>query len=486
MRLYDLIAPFAQTGKEIKNITVNNIQFRSKSVQKGDLYVAIKGLKHDGHDFIEEAVQHGAVAVVGEDPDISLSVPYFTVTDSREALGKMAAILYNHPSIKCITIGITGTNGKTTTSYMIRHLLESSKRSCSLFGTVTNYVNGHPLISSATTPDAVELQRMLSMSRDENVVMEVSSHGLHQKRVEGMEFNYAVFTNLSHDHLDYHKDIDSYFETKYQLFKKLKPGGEAIVNSSCPWGKRLIRKLKGDGVAVYTFGEDVEDDLQLISINATTKQIKVRADGETWQFRLSMPGIYNVENSLAATLIALRMGLRKHQIKKAFKTFKGVPGRFEMYQHSSGVSLVVDYAHTPEGLESFLKSLNHSKPNKTFHVFGFRGDGDASKRQAMMETSVRFSDVVILTFDDLNGVSSIEMEKTLTQLGILWGGNKTIIIPDRTRAIEYAWNKAKSGDLIAITGKGPEPYKDRFALPSANDSETIQFLFDIQAKVNQL
>lgn len=482
MRLDDLISPLAQTGKKVENIPVRNIQFHSGLVKKGDVYVAIKGLKHDGHDFIEEAIKHGAVAIIGEVADISFSVPYVKVTDSREALGKMAAKLYNHPSTKRTTIGITGTNGKTTTSYMVRHLLESSKMSCSLFGTVSNYVNGQPLISKATTLDAVELQRMLSISQDENVVVEVSSHGLHQKRLEGMEFNYAVFTNLSHDHLDYHKDINSYFQTKYQLFKKLKPGGEAIVNSSCPWGKRLIQKLKEEGVDVYTFGEDVEDDLQLISINAVTKQINVRAGGEAWRFRLSMPGIYNVYNSLAAILIALRMGLRKHQIKKAFKEFQGVLGRFEMHRHPSGVVLVVDYAHTPDGIESFLRALGHLKTNKIFHVFGFRGDGDASKRQAMMETTVRFSDKVVLTFDDLNGVSSIEMEQTLNQLAKQYGGSKAIIIPDRTKAIEYAWNKSSSGDLIAITGKGPEPYKDALPCLQAMTRKPFNFYLTFKQK----
>lgn len=312
--------------------------------------------------------------------------------------------------------------------------------------------------------------------------MEVSSHGLHQKRVEGVKFNYGIFTNLSHDHLDYHKDFDSYFETKYELFKKLKSGGEAIVNSSCLWGKKLIKKLEVEGIPIYTFGEEAKDDLQLISVDSATNYIMVKYLKEILQFKLSMPGIYNVKNAMAAILVALRIGLDKNEIQKAFGTFKGVPGRFEVYQNPLDISLIVDYAHTPDGLDNFLSTLYYSKQNKIFHVFGFRGDGDSLKRAPMLQISTQYCDEVILTFDDLKGIPTNKMEEELNRLAIQWGRRKTRIIPDRTRAIEFALENALCGDLIAITGKGPEPYKDQYVLPVGSDAETIHYLFERQGK----
>ncbi|MDF0728860.1 UDP-N-acetylmuramoyl-L-alanyl-D-glutamate--2,6-diaminopimelate ligase [Cytobacillus sp. S13-E01] len=479
MKLSKLISHLF-THRKIPEIDINSIQFKSTLVRKGDVFIAIKGYNEDGHNYIKDSILNGAVAVIGEKDIKSLSVPYFQVKDSREALGQIAAIYYNHPSSVHNMIGITGTNGKTTTAYMVRHLLQSSQKSCSLISTVTNYINGMELIATATTPDALELQRILSLSSDEFAVMEVSSHGLDQKRVEGIHFDFGIFTNLSHEHLDYHHDLDQYFKIKSELFYRLKPQGEAIVNSSSPWGTKLIEKLRSDGIPVFTFGKSPNDTLQLHSYDGNSI-INVSWQGERLDLKLNMPGIYNVQNALAAILVALRIGINFQSIKNSFETFTGVPGRFEVYKHSSGVTFIVDYAHTPDGLENFLKTVRTNHDKKLIHIFGFRGKKDLSKRKFMLQTSVFYSDEVILTIDDLNGVEKENMVSELYELSNRWGKGKTRIIVDRTKAIEYAWENASDEDYIVVTGKGPETYMEHFALPTETDEKTIKFLFAKQA-----
>jgi len=477
MKLKQLLAHLERSPQFIPDIDVFGIQYRSDMVQKGDIFVAIKGFNDDGHNYIEDAVLRGAVSVVGEKPLTNVSVPYFQVEDAREALGKLASIFYHHPSNSHQMIGVTGTNGKTTTSFLLRHLLQSSEQSCSLLSTVANFINGEKLPSTATTPNAIELQKLLSKSNDDFVVLEVSSHGLDQKRVEGIGFDYAIFTNLSHEHLDYHKDLEQYFLVKSELFNKLKPSGKAIINSSCPWGKRLIKKLQQKGVPVYTYGHSGSDHLQLLSHDGDSR-FKVRWSESEWEIDLPLPGQYNVQNALAAILVALLCGMNFHTIKHSLKFFSGVPGRFEVYEYySRNVTFIVDYAHTPDGLLQFLQTVKGFKQNRLVHIFGFRGNRDLSKRDQMMQISSKLSNEIILTIDDLNGVNKEVMMNQLHELARKWGNGKAHIISDRTLAIEYAWNHAQKGDIIAITGKGPEKYRESFALPTKSDAETVQYLF---------
>jgi UDP-N-acetylmuramoyl-L-alanyl-D-glutamate--2,6-diaminopimelate ligase len=474
MKLIKLLSPLHIHEETVPDIDINTIQFQSGLVRNGDMFVAIRGLTNDGHDYIDEAIANGAAVIVGEKNLRFNKVPYYYVPDARDALGKMAAAFYNYPAFNHTTIGITGTNGKTTTAYMIRHLLTSAKQSCSLISTVANYINGMEQKSTATTPDALELQRMLKQSNDEFCVMEVSSHGIDQKRVEGTEFDFGIFTNLTHEHFDYHIDFHQYFEIKSKLFNRLKSHGEAIVNSSCPWGKKLIARLRAEGIPVYTFGETSTDDLQFVTNDNSV--VTVRWLGKLWKFSLPMPGLHNIQNALASILLALRLGIDIQTIKSASETFAGVPGRYEIYQHSSGVRVIVDYAHTPDGLEQFLRTVYNEKRKKLVHIFGFRGNKDLSKREMMIQISAQYCDEIILTYDDLNGIKKEKMESELDNLSKLLVKRKTLIIYDRTKAIEYAWENAVAGDDIVITGKGPEIYREKYALPTVTDSETVKYL----------
>ncbi|MEQ2527583.1 UDP-N-acetylmuramoyl-L-alanyl-D-glutamate--2,6-diaminopimelate ligase [Bacillaceae bacterium CLA-AA-H227] len=479
MKLKLLLEPLYITTSNIPDIEIKGIKFKSDTIRKGDMFVAIKGFNEDGHNYIQDAILRGATVVVGEKEMDNISVPFFKVHDGREALGLLSSVFFNFPSSSHNMVGITGTNGKTTTSYMLHHILRTSRRSCTLISTVANYINGQESSSKATTPSSLELQEMLSISKDKYVVMEVSSHGLDQKRVEGIGFDFTVFTNLSHEHLDYHKDLDDYFNSKAKLFKKLTTKGESIVNSNCSWGKKLIKQLRNDGVPVFTYGSSAEDNLQLLSCTKDSLN-KVRWLGEEWQFHLPIPGDYNVENALAAITVALRIGMDVPTIQKSFMTFSGVSGRFEVHKNNSNVTFVVDYAHTPDGLEKFLSAVVNYPHRKLIHIFGFRGKRDISKRIDMLNISTHFCDEIILTIDDLNCVALDSMISELNELAKIFRNSKITIINDRTKAIEYAWKNAKADDYVVITGKGHELYKEPFILPTKTDTETIKYLFKSQ------
>lgn len=458
-------------------IQVTGIQFHSGKVQKGELFVAIPGMQIDGHDFIRQAIESGAAAIVGERSISELPVPYFRVANSREALAQLAAQYYEHPSTRHTMIGITGTNGKTTTAYFLKHIIEYAGLSCSLIGSVMNSINGRDIPSIQTTPDAIQLQKWLSESKDEVVVMEVSSHGIHQNRILGITFDFAIFTNLTHDHLDYHGSMEEYYLTKQQFFNHLKINGEAIISSNGLWGKRLTNHLLSQQKMVKTFGTEEEDTLQILPQALTTSDVFQISNGKlVTTMKMPLPGTYNAWNAVAAWLTGLRMGIKSEVIQQALASFPGAPGRFEMTSHPIGAQLIVDYAHTPDGFEQFLMTLHAQRQNRIIHIFGFRGNGDPSKRRFMLDTSLTWSDEVILTMDNLGGRDRDSLLHQLQELIIGLDDAKCKLIEDRTKAIEYAWNNAETGDLIAITGKGRESYDQPFALPSRSDPETIRYL----------
>jgi UDP-N-acetylmuramoyl-L-alanyl-D-glutamate--2,6-diaminopimelate ligase len=473
LRLSRLLEVLSIPVQESSDCDIQHIVFHSKQVQKGDLFVAVSGMRTDGHEYINDAILAGACAIIGEQAMGTLSVPYFKVSNTRLALAKLAAELYGHPYMKHTMIGITGTNGKTTTAHMIRHILEVAEQSCSLFGTVERYMNGKSSPSTMTTYDAVQLQQWLHQSKDNNLIMEVSSHGLAQHRVDGMKFDFALFTNLSHEHLDYHKTLDQYFIAKQRLFSLLKTGGEAIVNINSHWGRKLVDRLHQDGISVKTFGRSKGETLELLSVeNKLQPVFHVRENGNIQTLKLQFPGMHNVWNAMAAVLLARRKDISFSVISEALASFPGVPGRLENYHHPNGALFVVDYAHTPDGLLQCLKAMNVYKPKRLVHIFGFRGDRDESKWEVMLRVSKRYCDQTILTLDDLN---TIEYDSMLRRYNLL-RGITTTVIADRTLALAHVWEQASHGDCIVVTGKGREAYQSSFELPANSDSETILLL----------
>ncbi|RFU66550.1 UDP-N-acetylmuramoyl-L-alanyl-D-glutamate--2,6-diaminopimelate ligase [Peribacillus glennii] len=480
MKLSQLIAAIKEIAVQIPSIPeihATGIETNSQKMQEGYIFVAIPGFVHDGHDFIGHAIQRGAAAIVGEKNE-NLSVPYIRVTDSRAAAAKLAGAFYENPAKKHKLIGITGTNGKTTISYMLRHILAEAGLSCSLLGTVAYIINGENKKSSHTTPDAIQLQKLLAESEDEYIIMEVSSHSLDQSRVEGIEFDLGIFTNLCHDHLDYHHTMENYFQIKASLFlKHLKRDGRAVINQLDEWGVRLTNLLHMEQKKIFTVGKSSHNNMRIGRMNTSEKSIiTLNEDGKKHIVHLSFPGLHNGYNAALAFAAAKLIGIPEEKIIRALERFDGVPGRFEMYAHPAGATFVIDYAHTQDAVEYCLNTARHFGAKHISHIYGFRGGRDPSKRKHIVEASAGMSDSFILTFDDLNGVNGDSMATELEQLAIQYGNGKGKVVSDRTVAISEAWENAQAGDWVFITGKGPELYKEMFSFPAHSDREMIETL----------
>lgn len=312
MNLQELLKDF--TTQSIPTTPITGLETNSSRIQKGFVFFAIPGHHADGHTYISQAIDNGAVAVVGTRTNLELTVPYIEVQDIRYVLAQSAKRFYRNPSATKCMIGITGTNGKTTTSFLLKEMLEASGLSCSLFGTVKYEINGEEFASPNTTPDSLQLQQFIHKSEDDVIIMEVSSHGIDQLRIEGIEFDFALFTNLDHDHLDYHKTMDAYFEVKARLFDQLKPSGKAVVNTQSVWGKTLAERLKGRGVEVIT----IEDASLLEERSGTTFP--------------TIKGTHNRLNAAMAWLVAEHMDCEHAVLVKGLHAYKGVPGEISTLQ----------------------------------------------------------------------------------------------------------------------------------------------------------
>lgn len=466
---------FQQIGLQCdEDIEINAIEFDSRKVKKGNLFVAISGHISDGHTFIEEALENGAAAVIGEkELKEEVSVPYYQVANSRRLLSKMANAFFQEPQYKHKIIGITGTNGKTTTAYMLHHILTSNGKTASLIGTVGYTINGKQHESSLTTPDAISLQKMIHESDDEYVVMEVSSHGLDQYRVACPMFDYALFTNLTHEHLDYHFDLETYYQSKKRLFNCLKSDGKAIVGTYTLWGERLYRELFKEKIPIISYGQKkANKTIYLKSFTSTpTAAFVVYDHDEEYQIRMKIPGKHNLLNALGSYICARDMGFSPGEVIYALENFHGAPGRFEEIHTPTGAKVIIDYAHTPDGLSHALETATYCISKDLYHIFGFRGNRDTSKRKEMVEISQKHSHHVYLTLDDLNGIEKEQMVKELFELSKPY--ENVTVIEDRTEAISQIVRLLQNGDGLIITGKGPEKYKENYYYPTLTDKETV-------------
>ncbi|WP_036818845.1 UDP-N-acetylmuramoyl-L-alanyl-D-glutamate--2,6-diaminopimelate ligase [Pontibacillus yanchengensis] len=460
-------------GKE--DTPIYGIEDDSRNVKEGYVFVAIQGYSRDGHDYIDEALQNGACAIIVDKEVPSYSVPYFNVKNSRKALGVISKSFYHSPSKDKMLIGITGTNGKTTTSYLLKQVIEANGQSCSLIGTTQNIINGEVSPSINTTPNSLGLNKLLTESNDQVVIMEVSSHALTQYRVEGMEFDYALFTNLSQDHLDYHASMEEYFEAKSMLFGMLKENGKAVVNIDDGWGEQLAHNLQSK-VSLYTIGKDEQSDFRMNPKSMSPPSLEVQAGSHTITISPELKGLYNMYNVTMAFATAQLIGIDPDTIKKSLEAFAGVEGRFQVYKQQGGATAVIDYAHTPDAIFHCLTTVREQGARNIIHVFGFRGDRDPTKRASMLSTSSELSDSYILTFDNLNTVSSNNMKDTLLHLQNEHGNEKGTVIPDRTLAIKQALEWAGEEDWVVITGKGNEKYQQEYELQTSSDPDTVSLL----------
>ncbi|WP_431801879.1 UDP-N-acetylmuramoyl-L-alanyl-D-glutamate--2,6-diaminopimelate ligase [Halobacillus andaensis] len=461
----------------INHISINGVTDSSMEVEPGYVFVAIKGYQTDGHDYINDAVAKGAAAIIGENEDQGLSVPYIKVANSKKALGIVSSAFYQNPSQNKIMIGITGTNGKTTTSYLVKHILDHLGYSCSLIGTIQNIVNGEKTTTQNTTPNALKVNQLLSQSNDDVVIMEASSQGLAEYRLEGITFDICLFTNLSHEHLNYHGTLDQYFEAKSKLFSKLKPGGSAVVNADDYYGEKLINKMKEREVPVLSFGENPEASIQMKDFKLSYPYSVQLKDGmHSCEVTSPIPGYHNLFNVAIAYACAKVLRASSASICRAIESFPGVEGRFNMIDFPNGSTVVIDHAHTPDAVINCLQTSSESKNGKLYHVFGFKGDKDTEKRKEMVRISAEMCDHYILTLDNLNNVPKEEMIQALNELQANYGNEKGEIVEDRTLAIEKALSLSKEGDWIVISGKGHQTYQHSYHFPVKSDKEAVLLL----------
>lgn len=460
------------------DVDITYIACDSRKVVPGTLFVAINGYNTDGHDFIKEAIDRGAVGIIGENNHSanSFPVPYFEVPNSRYALAECAKTFYTKGKSLPTIIGITGTNGKTTTSFLIKHILESQGHSCALFGTTGYVVNGESLIASNTTPDALTLYELLGQSKDQFAILEVSSHGIKQGRVYGLDMDYVLFTNLDHEHLDYHHSMENYFQVKASLFQQLKKDGHGIIYSGQSWGEKLVNQLKNQ----YQISSISESDNANLSIDYDTKLLKWK-DQELEAPSL-LPGIHNFLNISMAIETCRLIGLSLSQISEALIRPIYIPGRYEIFSHPNGGFIIVDYAHTADALHKLFHSVKEQGAQRIIHVFGFRGGRDKLKRKEMFRQSTNVTHQTILTCDDLYGVEPQTMFGELLNLYLEEKKENSRIIFDRTEAIAFASELAEKADCIVITGKGHEPYQQEFSYPVKSDIDMVRHILSGQFK----
>lgn len=441
----------------------------SRHVQAGSLFVAVKGEHVDGHRYIASALSAGAAAVVMQEPAAGVNRPYVQVADSRKALGLLGSRFYGDPSGHLRMIGITGTNGKTTTSYVCKALLEAVGGRVGLIGTVSYQIGTETIPASHTTPGALELQQLLKRMVDGGcsaAVMEVSSHALAQDRVSGCEYDVAVFSNLTQDHLDFHKTMEEYFQAKLRLFTgltgKKKPNKRAIVNGDDPSGVRIASLCS---VPVWTYGITGRVDLRAeqvcLSLHGTTFLAATPAG--SFPVDSHLVGEHNVYNMLAAIGVALHEGATIDQVRQAVTRVVNVPGRFERVTAGQSFTVVVDYAHTEDALVRLLSAAQALKAGRIITVFGCGGDRDRGKRPKMGRAAVQHSDVVILTSDNPrteNPLSILEEVEVGVREALQQRPSVTYQkVPDRREAITTAMRIAQAGDMVLIAGKGHEDYQ---------------------------
>jgi len=451
---------------------VSLICFDTRLVIKNSVFVAIRGTKSDGHQHIIAAITNGALALVVEDikfVPVDFKGFVLTTLDSRQMLDILAAKFYNDPSQKLFCIGVTGTNGKTSITYLLEHILNSHKKTIGIMGTVNHRVGEKIWHSEMTTPDPVTLQKRLQEFIENGAgfcALEVSSHALDQKRADSVHFNTVVFTNLTLDHLDYHKNMNNYFLAKQRLFNDLlwassKKPLFAIVNTDDCYGRKI--KLP-EHVVGWTYGQSESDfQFKILKMNFSETEFELTTPIETIRIQSPLAGIHNVYNVVASMAAALSAGVSINQSVVALKNFPGIPGRLQKVQSRSEKNVFIDYAHTPDALENTLKSLqkikNEIKSNqKIITVFGCGGDRDKSKRPLMGGIAAANSDFIFITSDNPRTENPDDIILQI-QAGLPAGYKNFDIDSDRTRAIQKAINMASAGDVVLIAGKGHEDYQ---------------------------
>lgn len=463
MKLKELLREIDYKGSSVfpcgEDIDIKGISSDSKTVRKGYLFIAVSGTNLDGHKFANEAIDKGCVAVVLEkDVAIPDGIAQIFVSDSRTAAPKIANNFFGRPIEKLKCIGITGTNGKTTISYLIDSIISAAGHKAAVIGTISYKIGKRVIPATNTTPGPIDLYSFMNeavKNSSDHFVMEVSSHALDQNRVGGIDFSAAIFSNLTGDHLDYHKTFDEYFRAKSRLFESLGDDAYAVINIDDEWGKRLVKLTKG---RVVTYGTKLAADY-------LASHIELSLDGT--RFTIDLPkgklavtskliGLHNVYNMVAAAACGMSLGFSAEEVKRGLENLKAVPGRLEPVDCGQPFKIFVDYAHTDDALYNVLSALRPLISKKVIVVFGCGGDRDRTKRPRMGKVVSDMADFAIVTSDNPRSEEPQAIADEITA-GITKKNYKVTL--DRSRAIEEALSMAKEGDCVLIAGKGHEAYQ---------------------------
>ncbi len=461
---------------------VSALCYAADKCESNSMFVAVSGLVHDGHDFIAAAIKRGTRFIVYEkDISIPAGITAIKVADSRRALGVLAKNYFGNPSARLCLIGVTGTNGKTTTTYLLESILTQAGFKCGVLGTVNYRYNNKTYPAPNTTPESYEMQKILGAMADDgitHVIAEVSSHAIDLKRIDDCDFDLGVFTNLSHEHLDYHLTMENYFQAKKRFFAEVLPQSrkaqpqKMIINNDDQWGRIILKDV---ALPALTYGMGKNNAVRAVSFELSLSGIKTDIDlaGVIISVQTQLVGKFNIYNILAAAAAAKALQIPEAIIKAGIENLSYVPGRLERIDSSSGFTVLVDYAHKPDALKQVLQNLSEFKKKRIITVFGCGGNRDTGKRPLMGEAAAFYSDLTIVTSDNPRledplaiiaeiekGIDGNKIRKTApNNLSVHRNVHCYAIIPDRRKAIEIAIMEAQPEDIVLIAGKGHEDYQ---------------------------
>ncbi|WP_067728303.1 UDP-N-acetylmuramoyl-L-alanyl-D-glutamate--2,6-diaminopimelate ligase [Oceanobacillus damuensis] len=469
MKLKELLGviPFYETNSPIDKIECNDLKMDSRTIKPGNVFICITGFTVDGHNYVEQAVANGAVAVIAEKTiNANVSVPIIKVTDTNRVLPMLAAKYFNYPTATLPLIGVTGTNGKTTVTYLLEKIFNLHRKKTGVIGTIQLKIGDDTYPVANTTPDALHLQRIFDKMRSENVdqaIMEVSSHALDLGRVYGCEYDIAIFTNLSQDHLDYHTDLQDYLRVKSLLFSQLGNSYNsnsqkfAVINEDDP-SSNLLKNSTAQHILTYGCKRNASVMAENINLQATGTSFNLKSPAGEIPINSRLIGMFNVYNMLAASTAAIAAKVPLSVIKTAMESINGVNGRFEPVVEGQDFAVIVDYAHTPDSLENVLQTSREFAKKKVYVVVGCGGDRDRSKRPLMAKIALTYADHAIFTSDNPRTENPQQILDDMTS-GLDESDGSFEVIEDRKDAIKQAVNYAKDEDIILIAGKGHETYQ---------------------------
>lgn len=443
---------------------VNHITNDSRKARAGSIFVAIKGLVADGHGFIADAINNGASAILCEyiPDDLIDKSNYIVVKNSRKSMAQVASVIYDYPSEKLGVVGVTGTNGKTSTTYLLKAICDYAKKKSGIIGTMGVIINDEKIKVDNTTPESSDVQKIMANMLEENIdlcFMEVSSHALELNRVDNIAFDIGIFTNLTRDHLDYHKTMENYYLAKKKLFYMTSVNN--IVNIDDPYGRRLYEELKKDNINVLSYGIDDVADIQAHNLHTSLKgtEFDLKISGIVKKVKVRTPGRFSVLNTLAVIGAAYCLNIELDDIIEALGTYNGVKGRFELLETKLNCTIILDFAHTPDGLEKVMETIDEFAKGRKIVLFGAGGERDISRRAQMGEIAGKYCDLSILTSDNPRYENPYDICVEISEGVKKYNGEYKIIV-DRDKAVEYAISNFKDEDVILLAGKSTEPYQD--------------------------